>query len=81
MTTTYDCEKYADKIAGEIGWICAGANDLEIILALSILIGRYGNHGNASKIGKEIVEQIRKEEFERAKDDFDNRLKKVMEIK
>lgn len=78
---TYSCNELANKIQDELKWIASDATSLDLILALSILIGRYGDHNNSALIGKELADQIRVEEYERAKRDFDERLKKAMEIK
>lgn len=78
---TYSCNELANKIQDELKWIASDATSLDLILALSILIGRYGDHNNSALIGKESFERIRAEEYERAKSDFDERLKKAMEIK
>jgi len=40
---TYECSELADKIQSELSWIASDSTSLEMILALSILIGRYGD--------------------------------------
>lgn len=77
---TYKCEELANTIQENLSWIASGTTSLDMILALSILIGRYGDHSNSAMIGKELAESIKTEEYERAKRDFDQRLKKAMEI-
>ena len=78
---TYQCEELANTIQENLSWIASEATSLDMILALSIVIGRYGDHNNSAMIGKELAESIKTEEYERAKKDFDQRLKKAMEIK
>lgn len=77
----YSCNELANKIDEELRWIASDATGFELILALSILIGRYGDESNSKLIGDKLAEQIRTEEYDRAKRDFDQRLKKAMEIK
>jgi len=67
-----------DKIRDELSWICSGETQLDILLALSGLISEYSDR---QLIEKEVYEKVRLEEYERARQDFDSRLKKAMEIK
>lgn len=60
-------------------WIFKGATRLDIILALTRYAGELSEY--QALISEELEERFQEEAYEKAKQDFDRRLKQALELK